>query len=169
LKLEAFNQLNRSESETLISQCCSATQWIRRVADGRPYQSMAILIATADKIWVSMQEDELLEAFDGHPKIGDPDSLKEKYRSTLTVASHEQSGVKEANDQLLENLAQQNHNYFDKFGFIFIICASGKSANEMLASIDERLSHSRDRELVIAAREQWQITLIRLNNLFDQS
>ncbi len=151
----------------MISQCCSATNWIRQVVAGRPYHSMATLVATADEFWASMQENDLLEAFEGHPKIGDPDSLKEKYRSTLEVASHEQSGVKLANDQVLEKLARLNHEYLDKFGFIFIICARGKSAEQMLTNIEQRLLNTRARELVIAASEQWQITLIRLNNLFE--
>ena len=114
-----------------------------------------------------MREQDLLEAFDGHPKIGDPDSLKKKYAATKKLATSEQSAVQYASDETIDELAACNQAYLDKFGFIFIICASGKSADEMLVSIKNRISNSRERELLLAAEEQRKITHLRLNKLFS--
>lgn len=114
-----------------------------------------------------MQEPDWLEAFDGHPKIGDPASLKKKYHSTQALASEEQSGVREATDQHIADLAKANQSYLDRFGFIFIICATGKTAEEMLGTILDRLNNTRDQELRIAAKEQLKITHIRLENLIS--
>ncbi len=151
-----------------MRQCCTATDWIDRVVEKRPYQSVDNLITQAGEIWATMHEDDLIQAFEGHPKIGDPASLKEKFRATLNVATNEQSGVNQADEQVLEQLAKFNQAYLEKFGFIYIICASEKSAEYMLSNIRQRVENSRGAELVTAAREQWKITTIRLNNIFSQ-
>ncbi len=131
----------------------------------RPFADRATLQAEAEQVWQSLREADYLQAFDGHPKIGDPDSLKKKYAATHGMASQEQSGVKNASDDVIQQLAQYNDDYEIKFGFIFIVCASGKSAIEMLDLIKARLPNSRAEEIANAAGEQQKITAIRLNAL----
>jgi len=133
----------------------------------RPFDTIDSLQLSARQQWDHMQEQDWLEAFDGHPKIGDPDSLKKKYQSTHSLASSEQSGMQTADDDTIRALAEANKRYLDRFGFIFIICATGKSAKEMLSAIQLRIGNDRDHELKIAATEQFKITQIRLNKLLD--
>ena len=167
LNLDTYNALNSTDATDLLHQCCTAGKWIEQTLQSRPHSSFDHLLASAEHVWESMGEADWLEAFDGHPKIGDPASLKKKYHSTLHTASSEQSGVNVASDEVIQQLALVNQQYLDKFGFIFIICATGKSAEEMLQSITDRIGNKREQELAIAAAEQWKITLIRLNNLFS--
>lgn len=167
MNIEQFNQLDSAEAEALLLQSCAAKSWVRQMVRRRPYASAAALLDTADRVWSRMEENDWLEAFDGHPRIGDPDSLKAKYRDTHAMAGGEQSGVKLASEQVIEQLADANREYFERFGFIFIICASGKTAEEMRDSILQRQNNTRQQELVIAAAEQAKITAIRLRKLLS--
>ncbi|MEQ8802229.1 MAG: 2-oxo-4-hydroxy-4-carboxy-5-ureidoimidazoline decarboxylase, partial [Haliea sp.] len=112
-------------------------------------------------------EADLLEAFEGHPKIGDVNSLKAKYSSTKALAAGEQSSVDEAGDAIIEALARGNSEYEEKFGFIFIVCATGKSAREMSGLLQARLPNDRATELANAAGEQRKIFQIRLSKLLE--
>jgi len=123
------------------------------------------IFEVCDQHWKESLEVDLLEAFEGHPEIGNVSTLREKYRNTKKSASHEQSGVNTASDKTLQLLLQANKSYKEKFGFIFIICASGKSADEMLAQLQERFLNTRKQELINAAEEQRKITHIRIKNL----
>ena len=108
-----------------------------------------------------------MEAFSHHPKIGDLSSLEKKFASTKEWASGEQSNVQTAAKETLIKLAEGNDAYLEKFGYIFIICASGKSADEMLSALETRLQNEHKKELYLAANEQNKITHIRLNKLFQ--
>lgn len=165
MQLGEFNDLTDADAETLLQQCCNASRWVQMMSDARPYTSIDQLLNEATARWNRMESPDWLEAFDGHPKIGDPGSLKKKYQATHGLASSEQSAVQSASDETLDALAAANASYADKFGFIFIICATGKSAQEMLQSISKRLGNQRQQELEIAAAEQLKITHIRLSNL----
>lgn len=112
-----------------------------------------------------MGEADLLEAFDGHPKIGDVSSLKAKYRHTQSAAAHEQSGASTASDTILSELAKLNQDYESKFGFIFIVFASGKSAKQMLTILKSRIGNTREAELKNASDAQANILALRLNKL----
>ena len=111
---------------------------------------------------------DYMEAFDGHPKIGDPDSLRSKYQNTHSLARSEQASVAQATDDTIEQLAIFNKKYEQKFGYIFIVCATGKSAMEMLSLVKQRLHNTPEKELVIAADEQEKIMLLRISGLFHQ-
>jgi len=119
----------------------------------------------ADNSWRSLKDDDYLEAFAGHPRIGDISSLREKYQDTRELAASEQSGVNSATETVLHQLAEGNRRYEATFGFIFIVCASGKSAAEMNDLLQKRLANSREQELTIAAEEQRKIFNIRLEKL----
>ncbi len=166
MDIETFNTLEPSEAADVMRCSCAASHWVGQVVDGRPYSGVMELLAKAEERWSGMMEADWLEAFDGHPRIGDPESLKAKFRATLTTASVEQSSVRQADEETLTDLVEGNQAYFDRFSFIFIIFASGKSAPEMLAQLRNRLGNSRQAELATAAAEQWKITRRRLEDVF---
>jgi 2-oxo-4-hydroxy-4-carboxy-5-ureidoimidazoline decarboxylase len=168
LTLAQFNTLSQEEAIARLLTCCTSSNWAHQLACARPFIDQNALLMKSDDIWHKLQtnEDDLLEAFDGHPQIGNVASLKEKYRNTQSSAAHEQSGANNAEDDVLEALAQGNQDYLDKFGFIFIVFATGKSAQQMLDLLLARLPNDRTTELTNAAAEQNKITRLRLNKLF---
>lgn len=167
MTLAALNALPFDEAMSAFGLCCSATRWMERMARGRPYADRAACHAAATQHWASLAESDYLEAFAGHPKIGDLESLRDKYSDTRALAAGEQESVTRADEAVLQRLAAANARYLAQNGFIFIVCASGKSAVEMLKILEERLMHARDEELKIAAAEQAKITAIRLDKLID--
>jgi 2-oxo-4-hydroxy-4-carboxy-5-ureidoimidazoline decarboxylase len=165
MNLSDFNQLASKEAELLLMQCCTSGRWVKQLAEVRPFYSMSSLKNTADKIWKGLSESDFLQAFEGHPKIGDVNSLREKYSNTKVLASGEQGLVSEAPEQVILSLSAGNEEYLQKFGFIFIVCATGKSASEMLSLLQQRLPNDRTTELANAADEQRKIFQIRLDKL----
>lgn len=135
------------------------------MADARPFSTVEDMHQAALDIWADLTERDYLQAFEGHPKIGDVNSLRKKYASTKGLASNEQSGVNSADEQTLIDLANANDEYFEKNGFIFIVYATGKSAAQMLAILQARLPNDRATEIKNAAVEQSKITALRLNKL----
>lgn len=132
----------------------------------RPFGSNDELLRIADEEWQKLGREDYLEAFAQHPQIGeDLPSLRQRFGATLGLASQEQAGVAAADDASLLALREGNRDYLSRFGFIFIVCATGKSAEQMLAALTERLAHDRDTELRIAAAEQAKITRLRLQGL----
>ena len=166
MNLTDLNNASNRDAAQAFAACCTANGWIDAMVSARPFETLESLQAAADLHWNRMQEPDYLEAFDGHPKIGDPASLKAKYGATRETARGEQSGVATASDAVLEELAEMNSRYLDKFGFIFIVCATGKSASEMLELLKDRYDNDRHTELEIAAREQSKITAIRIAKNF---
>ena len=165
MNLSQFNQLSTDEASKQLLTCCTSENWATQLASQRPFTELASLLSRSDEIWQSMQETDLLQAFEGHPQIGNVATLKEKYRNTGASATHEQSGANDADDATLQALADGNQAYLDKFGFIFIVFATGKSAQQMLDLLNARLPNSREQELKNAAGEQNKITRLRLNKL----
>ena len=165
MRLFELNNLSASALEAAFFQCCSAHRWVKKMRDALPFDSVDSVLASNVVIWRSLGEKDYLEAFDGHPKIGDPASLKKKYQTTLKMASHEQSSVEHAGDEVIEELVDYNKAYEAKFGYIFIVCATGKSAIEMLDILKIRMENDPQEEIIIAAYEQEKITHIRLKNL----
>lgn len=163
--LAELNHLSESDAREALERCCGASRWVQGMLARRPFEDEAGLMAAADEVWAGMQRDDILEAFQHHPQIGDVASLRQKFASTAAWASHEQSGVQAASERVLEALAQGNQAYREKFGYIFIVCATGKSAAEMLALLEQRLPNPPEAELSIAAAEQAKITRIRLEKL----
>ena len=149
----------------MLLQCCTSEAWIAGLLKLRPFSSPEAVHHAANKAWQGLQEEDYLQSFDGHPKIGDVDSLKAKYADTKALAAGEQASVDSASDQLIAALAAGNTAYEKKFGFIFIVCASGKTANEMLALLEARLPNSRAQELKNAAEQQRKIFHLRLEKL----
>ncbi|GHD25547.1 2-oxo-4-hydroxy-4-carboxy-5-ureidoimidazoline decarboxylase [Parahalioglobus pacificus] len=165
MNVATLNQASQQEAAQLLRQCCTSEKWISRLLQARPFADAQGLAAAADKAWRDLAEIDYLEAFDGHPKIGDVNSLKAKYANTKALAGGEQSAVDTASDEVLAALAEGNRAYDDKFGFIFIVFATGKSAAEMLELLQARLPNDRDTEMRNAAEEQRKIFQLRLETL----
>ena len=125
----------------------------------RPFRSHATALDAADEIWASLDGDDWREAFARHPRIGE--------QTTDSVAAKEQSGVSGAADDVRQALAKANRDYEQRFGYIYIVCATGKSAEEMLAIAKSRLENDPDTELSVAAEEQRKITRLRLQKLLE--
>lgn len=128
---------------------------------------MVELLEDVEEQWWKCNEDDWKEAFAHHPKIGDIESMKKKFASTAEWASGEQSGVQTASDKTLMALAEGNRQYEEKFGYIFIVFATGKSAEEMLQLLQERLKNDPEEEIQIAADEQNKITKLRIEKLLE--
>jgi len=165
MSIRELNAMSSKAARALFQQCCTSEEWITRMLRSIPYSDAAELKSTADKHWENMSETDYLQAFDGHPKIGDVSSLKEKYANTKALASGEQSSVNSASSEIIERLALGNKHYEEKFGFIFIVCASGKSAKEMLNLLEKRLPNDRPTELANAREEQRKIFQIRIEKI----
>ncbi len=160
-----FNQLSESEALALLLDCCHCESWAEELVRKRPFSTLLELQECGAQLFLEKGEACWLEAFSGHPKIGDASSLQKKYQSTAETAKGEQSGVRGAAGATLERLASQNQAYERKFGFIFIVFATGKSAEQMLAILETRLLNSREEELRNAAAEQIKITKLRMEKL----
>lgn len=149
-------------ARALLARACGSTRWVDRMLARRPFGSEAALAHAARVEWFALGEQDWLEAFSHHPRIGDRASLDERFPETHDLSQREQAGVAAARTEVLDALARDNAIYADRFGFIFIVCATGKSAEEMLQLLRDRLSNDRATELRIAAEEQAKITAIRL-------
>jgi 2-oxo-4-hydroxy-4-carboxy-5-ureidoimidazoline decarboxylase len=132
----------------------------------RPFPSVGKVFDAAGRIWNALSQADWKEAFSHHPRIGDLKGLRQKFATTANWASKEQAGVDGASDELLSGLAEKNRLYEEKFGYIFIVCATGKSAGEMLALVSERMKNEPGAEIRLAAAEQAKITKLRLEKLF---
>lgn len=166
MTLAEFDNLSESEKYEALFKCCGSANWADLMLTVFPVDNMADVLVAADEKWAQCDEDDYLEAFTHHPKIGDKNLLREKFAATSAWASNEQSGVNTATDDVIDALAKGNTDYEEKFGFIFIVCATGKSASEMLWLLESRLPNDPEKEIEIAAAEQAKITRIRLEKLF---
>ena len=163
MTLTEFNALPSAQAELVLMDCCGSARWAASVASRRPYENVEAFHKAADAIWWNLERADWLEAFSHHPQIGDkPASGSESARQW---AEGEQTGARAATEEVKTRLARGNRAYFDKFGYIYIVCASGKSAAGMLAILEQRLQNDMASELSIAAEQQRLITRIRLEKL----
>lgn len=169
LTVDEFNALPAPQATEAMLRCCGAAKWAGKVVARQPYKSFDDLLIAADEAFAELEPGDWLEAFSHHPKIGDLDSLRAKFATTSDWASGEQSGVSMARETTLAALAEGNRAYEEKFGYIFIVCATGKSADEMLELLERRLPNEPEDEIQAAAAEQMKITHLRLHKLFGAS
>jgi len=155
----------QDEARRLLSTCCGSSAWVERMVRRRPFASAGTLLTAAHEAWADLTQTDWLEAFSHHPKIGDRASLAHRFPDTARLSSREQSGVDAAAADVLDALAAGNRAYEDKFGYIFIVCATGRSATEMLGMLRARLENGPAEEIEIAAGEQAKITELRLLGL----
>jgi len=159
--LALWNTLRFDEATAQILACGGTQSWARAMSTRRPFHNESSLAAASDEIWRSMSPSDCLEAFRSHPRIGEaPQALSNETPSKW--ARHEQSKVADADSGIKAALAEGNREYEKKFGHIFIVCATGKSAPEILEMLTRRMSNDAEAELREAAEQQRQITLLRL-------
>ncbi len=166
-KLEQLNQTAKEEAETDFTNCCGSRKWARMMTDARPFADVAALIKQAEQIWLNLDAQDWLEAFAAHPKIGAKKAALSQSAQAAEWSNTEQSGTQTAADSLRDELEKANSLYEEKFGFIFIVCATGKSAEEMLDLCRRRVRNDADTEIRIAADEQRKIMEIRLKKLLE--
>lgn len=162
----ALNALPLSEARAVLECCCGSRRWVEALLARRPFADTPQLLAASDAVTAELGRDDLLEAFSHHPPIGmDLEALRRKFAGTAELSAGEQAGAASADRATLEALRDKNAAYLERFGYIFIVCASGKSAAEMLALLERRLSNPPDLELGVAAAEQGKISKLRLEKL----
>ena len=154
---ERFNALSEEEAVAELLACCASKRWARRMAAARPLADRETALRMADAIWRALSAEDWLEAFAAHARIGE---------RTSGTAAREQAGARSASPQTLESLVHANREYEERFGHVFVVCATGKSAGQMLDLCRGRLHNDPERELEVAAEEQRQITRLRLERIF---
>lgn len=159
--LDTFNGTDNDAALASLISCCAAHRWALSVATLRPFKDEETLFTTADSIWNKMQEPDWMEAFHAHPRIGERKPAEASAQSK-EWSNQEQAAVHDSHSAILAELAVGNERYEERFGFTYIVCATGKSAEEMLAILQARLKNDRQTELREAAEQQRQITQIRL-------
>ncbi|MBF9222203.1 2-oxo-4-hydroxy-4-carboxy-5-ureidoimidazoline decarboxylase [Hymenobacter ruricola] len=166
MTLSELNNLPKPILAEALQKCCGATAWVENMVAQFPVANAETLMHQATAQWNKLTEADWREAFTHHPKIGgDVAALREKFASTSIWAEGEQASVKQASQATLEALAAGNTEYERKFGYIFIVCATGKTAEEMLALLQARMPNKSEDEIKVAADEQDKITRIRLEKL----
>lgn len=164
--VEKLDALDDTAAAQALTRCCGARRWVEGMLARRPFRDVATLHAAADAVWSTMTREDILEAFSHHPRIGaNLAALREKFAQTADWSAGEQSGVSAADEATLERLRDGNLAYEARYGHIFIVCASGLSAAQMLAILESRMDNDPAEELRIAAAEQAKITHLRLDKL----
>ncbi len=163
LLIERFNALDAANACRDAERFCGSSTWCNQFISQRPLNRVNDLHKAADSAFDKLRREDWLEAFAHHPKIGDIDSLRMKYQGNRQWSAGEQSGIAEVDEATLNSLAAANLAYETKFGFIFIVCATGKSAAEMLGLLQVRLVNNREQELANAAGQQRLITHLRID------
>jgi allantoicase len=163
--LEGFNRLSVKEARQILLDCCGAERWAEQMLAQRPFLNVAQALEVADKAWSDLSQADWLEAFRHHPAIGATRASKNQSATARRWSAAEQSVAQQAMPETLAALAAANQDYRKRFGHVFLICATGKSSDEILSSLRERLPNDPDTELRIAAEEQRKITRLRLEKI----
>jgi 2-oxo-4-hydroxy-4-carboxy-5-ureidoimidazoline decarboxylase len=166
--LSRLDALPRAAACAAFERCCGAARWAEAMADGRPYRDEAALLAAAERAFGRLERVDWLEAFAHHPRIGERAALAARFPATRAWSAGEQAAVDAAGEDVLGELAEANRAYEARYGYIFIVCATSRTAPEMLALLRARLANDPETELRIAAGEQSKITALRLRKLLEE-
>jgi 2-oxo-4-hydroxy-4-carboxy-5-ureidoimidazoline decarboxylase len=156
--LSSFNAAPAQDAERDVLACCAARAFAKVIVDGRPYRDPAALLAAVDAAFDALTWDDIVESMNEHPRIGDR-------AASRGMSAAEQSGAAAASDQVRQGLAEGNLAYEDRFGHIFLICASGASGQEMLTRLRARLGNDQDAERTVVRAELLKITRLRMTKL----
>ena len=165
MTLEELNALPDAEAHDALKACCGSSRWVDGMLERRPFKSVDDVLRAAESEWNTSAPDDWLEAFAHHPRIGERKPAPRQNALAAKWSGGEQAAVTAASDTLQAQLADANNVYEKRFGRIYIVCAAGKSAEELLAIATDRLKNDPDTELRVAAREQEKITQLRLRKL----
>jgi allantoicase len=153
-----LNMLSKDDAERELLACCGARRWAEEVARARPFAELTGLMDAARRIWGAASRADVEEAFEAHPRIGEKKAARPMSAAAARWSREEQAAAATGAPEIVK----ANRAYEAKFGHIFIVCATGKTADEMLAICNERLANDPETEIAIAAAEQWKITELRL-------
>jgi allantoicase len=165
--LSGLNNLSARQAQKVLLDCCGSTQWVREMEKLRPFTGAEQLLEAGDRIWSGLDDEDRLEAFRHHPAIGSNRAALRQSGTAQRWSAGEQSRAQMASEETRAQLAEANQAYYAKFGTVFLICATGKSAEQILESLRARLPHDWDTERKIAAEEQRKITRLRLEKLLS--
>jgi len=160
--LTRWNGLNEEMAAAKILPCCGSTRWAREMAQGRPFTDESELFSHSDAVWLNLASSDWQEAFHSHPRIGERRVAKTATQQSAEWSRQEQDQVEVSIPEIQAALARCNRLYEERFGRIFLICASGKSATEILVSLERRLQSDEQTEWREAVEQQRQITQLRL-------
>ena len=164
-----LNQAPPREAADALFRCCGCAGWAIAMTAARPFASAEALHASAEAQWARASREDILEAFSHHPRIGDREALRSRFPATHQWSEGEQSAAAaSADERILDELARANREYEARFGHIFIVCATSKTAPEILSLLKARLGNDPETELKIAAGEQMKITRLRLEKLLGE-
>ena len=162
----AFDALPDHEAAMLLQTCCGASAWVEGMTVRRPFGTLSVLLQAADELWWSLTPDDWREAFDHHPRIGEQAAAAPRTERAKAWSSEEQHGASAASAQARHALAEGNREYEHRFGHIYLVSATGRSADELLGMLRMRLTNDPATELRVAAGEQAKITRLRLEKMF---
>jgi len=157
LSLDELNALPEGEASALLHECGGSTRWVERMMAARPFMSVDALLKAADRAWEGTRRTDWLEAFAAHPRIGQ--------RAGSAWSRQEQSTASHAARHVSNRIAELNREYEERFGHIYIVCATGRTGEEILGDLLARMGNDAEHELHVAAREQQMITRLRLGKL----
>jgi 2-oxo-4-hydroxy-4-carboxy-5-ureidoimidazoline decarboxylase len=163
--LAELNALPDQEAAAALLTCCGSPRWALQMAARRPFGSMDELLSVADEVWWALDAADWNDAFAAHPRIGERKAAPAQSAQAAAWSAREQSGAASAGQDVAAALAEGNRAYEQRFGRMYIVCATGKTAEEMLAILRARLSNDAETELRVAAAEQAKITRLRLEKL----
>lgn len=165
MTLSELNAFPRYRAEGELVKCCGSTAWVRAMTGRRPFTNRDRLFRAASEVWWHLDADDWMEAFRAHPRIGEQRAVVHAPAQAQVWSALEQSSVNRGSAGVITALEEANEEYFAKFGYIFIVCASGKGADEMLSILKSRLPNQPEAEIRVAAKEQEKITRLRLERL----
>jgi OHCU decarboxylase len=165
--VELLNGMSVDQAEAQFWKCCGSKRWAQAMATARPFESEQQIFDEADALFGLLSDDDWLEAFRAHPKIGEKKAAAAQSETAKKWSSQEQSRTESAAAETKQALSEGNREYEERFGFIFIVCATGQSAEEMLTLLEQRMANDPPAELRVAAEEQRKITHLRLQKLLE--
>lgn len=163
----AIDGMPAVEAGELLAACCGSSRWVSAMLERRPFGRRDALLAAAGEVWRSLDPEDWKEAFAHHPRIGERSGARPQGRLGEAWSAREQSGMDSAAEETSRALAEVNRAYEARFGYLYIVCATGRTAEEMLALARGRLANDPGAELAVAAREQERITRLRLEKLLE--
>lgn len=163
-----LDKMTESAAAELLADCCGSSRWVSGMIAARPFGSRDSVLSAADRIWSSLSASDWVEAFEHHPRIGERTSAVAQGERGAEWSSREQAGIETAGDDVRKALAGVNQEYERRFGYIYIVCATGKTPEEMLALAHKRLRNAAAAEVRVAAEEQRKITRMRLEKLLEE-
>ena len=165
--MKDLDSMKPDQARGLLAECCGSHRWVNEMTAKRPFKVYENVFRVADEVADGMEPKDWLEAFAHHPRIGEKAASAPEKGAAAEWAAKEQSGFDVAPVDVQAALMNANQEYEGRFGYIYIVCATGKSAEEMLEILRGRLGNDPDRELKVAAAEQRRITRLRLEKLLE--